>query len=94
LLILTQEGPAMFDFHDTAKSRRDANPTGCRLLPLNSTTSPNEEVIRDCHTERRKSRLAAQAAETGQSYEDLAMREFLTIRTQLAARLRRLMVTN
>jgi replication-associated recombination protein RarA len=46
--------------------------------------SENEEVIRDCHTEHGKSRLAAQAAETGQSYEYLAMREFLTIGAQLA----------
>jgi replication-associated recombination protein RarA len=45
--------------------------------------SENEEVIRDCHTEHGKSRLAAQAAKTGQSYEVLAMREFLTIGARL-----------
>ena len=45
--------------------------------------SENEDVIRDCHTEHGKSRLASQAAETCQSYEDLAMREFLTVGTQL-----------
>jgi hypothetical protein len=47
----------------------------------------NEEVIRDCHTEHGRARLAAQARETGQSYEDLAMREFLTIGTQLVPHL-------
>jgi len=39
----------------------------------------NEELIVDCHTERGKARLTAQAAETHQSFEDLAMREFLTV---------------
>jgi replication-associated recombination protein RarA len=43
----------------------------------------NEEIIRDCHTAAGKSRLAGQAAETLQPYEDLAMREFLTVGAQL-----------
>lgn len=43
----------------------------------------NEEVIVDCHTDRGKSRLRAQAEETLQEYDDLAMREFLSIGTQL-----------
>lgn len=43
----------------------------------------NEDVIVDCHTERGKSRLKAQAEETLQEYDDLAMREFLTIGAQL-----------
>jgi replication-associated recombination protein RarA len=43
----------------------------------------NEELIVDCHTERGKARLLAQAAETQQSYEDVAMREFLTVGAQL-----------
>ena len=43
----------------------------------------NEGVIVDCHTERGKTRLATQAAETNQSYDDLAMREFLTGGTRL-----------
>lgn len=48
-----------------------------------------ENVIRenafivDQHTQRGKARLATQAAETGQTYENLAMREFLTIGTRL-----------
>jgi replication-associated recombination protein RarA len=48
-----------------------------------------ENVIRDNpfivdqHTQRGKVRLASQAAETGHSYDDVAMREFLTIGTQL-----------
>jgi hypothetical protein len=43
----------------------------------------NEAVIVDCHTERGKARLASQAAETDQAYDDLAMREFLTVGAQL-----------
>ena len=43
----------------------------------------NEDVVVDCHTERGKARLAAQAAETLQPYEDLAIREFLTVGAQL-----------
>lgn len=43
----------------------------------------NEEVIRDCHTAAGRVRLKAEAAETLQPYEDLAMREFLTIGTRL-----------
>src|SRR6266852_9861628 len=45
--------------------------------------SENEELIVDCHTERGKSRLVSQAAETHQSYEHLALREFLTVGAQL-----------
>lgn len=45
--------------------------------------SENEAIVVDCHTERGKARLAARAAETSQPYEDLAMREFLTVGTQL-----------
>ena len=37
----------------------------------------------DQHTQRGKARLAFQAAETGQTYENLATREFLTVGTQL-----------
>jgi hypothetical protein len=43
----------------------------------------NEEVIRDCHTAVGRTRLEAAAADTLQPYEDLAMREFLTVGTQL-----------
>ncbi len=45
--------------------------------------SENESVIVDQHTARGKTRLAKQAAETLQSYEDVAMREFMTVGTQL-----------
>jgi hypothetical protein len=45
--------------------------------------SENEELIVDCHTERGKSRLSAQAAETRQPFADLATREFLTVGAQL-----------
>ncbi len=40
----------------------------------------NEELIVDCHTERGKSRLVSQAAETHQSYEHLALRDVRTAR--------------
>lgn len=43
----------------------------------------NEEVIVDCHTDRGKSRLRAQAEASLQEYEELAMREFLTVGAQL-----------
>ncbi|MGB7436993.1 MAG: hypothetical protein WBR26_11565 [Candidatus Acidiferrum sp.] len=45
--------------------------------------SENELLIRDCHTAVGKARLASQAAETNQSYDDLAISEFLTVGTQL-----------
>lgn len=45
--------------------------------------SENEAVIVDQHTQRGKARLASQAAETLQTYEDAAMREFLTVGAQL-----------
>jgi len=45
--------------------------------------SENEAVIVDCHTERGKARIRAQAAEILQPYEELAMREFLTVGAQL-----------
>lgn len=43
----------------------------------------NEALIVDCHTERGKARLKNQAAETLEAYENVAMREFLTIGAQL-----------
>lgn len=43
----------------------------------------NKTVIIDAHTARGKARLASQAAEANQSYDDLAMREFLTVGAQL-----------
>lgn len=43
----------------------------------------NQDVIVDCHTDRGKARLRNQAAETGQEYDYLAMREFLTVGAQL-----------
>jgi hypothetical protein len=43
----------------------------------------NEAVIVDQHTQRGQARLASQAAETLQTYEDAAMREFLTVGAQL-----------
>jgi len=43
----------------------------------------NAEAILDCHTEKGKTRLVSQAAETLQPYEDVAMREFLTVGAQL-----------
>jgi len=46
--------------------------------------SKNETVIVDTHTQRGRARLATQAAETLQAYEDVAMREFLTVGTQLS----------
>ena len=46
----------------------------------------NESVIVDCHTERGKTRLASQAAQTNKSYDDLAMREFLLVGAQLNPR--------
>lgn len=39
--------------------------------------------IVDQHTQRGKVRLASQATESGQAYENVAMREFLTVGTQL-----------
>jgi replication-associated recombination protein RarA len=43
----------------------------------------NEALIVDQHTQLGKSRLASQAAESLQTYEDLAMREFLSVGAQL-----------
>ena len=43
----------------------------------------NEAVIVDQHTQAGKARLTSQAAETLQTYEDIAMREFLTVGAQL-----------
>jgi replication-associated recombination protein RarA len=45
--------------------------------------SENEAVIVDQHTQRGKARLASKAAETLETYENLAMREFLTVGTKL-----------
>src|SRR6266852_5104816 len=45
--------------------------------------SENEKLIVDGHTERGKVRLKAQAAETLQPFEDVAMREFLSVGAQL-----------
>lgn len=45
--------------------------------------SKNEELIRDCHTEVGRRRLTAQAVDTHQPYDDLAMCEFLTVGAQL-----------
>ncbi len=43
----------------------------------------NEELIVDQHTERGRARLTSQAAEAHKPYEQVAMREFLTVGTQL-----------
>jgi replication-associated recombination protein RarA len=45
--------------------------------------SENEALIVDQHTERGRSRLTSQAAEAHEPYEEVAMREFLTVGTQL-----------
>ena len=45
--------------------------------------SANEQLIVDCHTQRGRARLTSQAAEAHEAYEEVAMREFLTIGTQL-----------
>ncbi|MFZ1031793.1 MAG: hypothetical protein WAN72_07365 [Candidatus Acidiferrales bacterium] len=41
--------------------------------------SENEALVVDCHTARGRTRLIAQAADALQPYDDLAMREFLTV---------------
>jgi replication-associated recombination protein RarA len=45
--------------------------------------SEHEALIVDQHTERGRARLVTEAAETLQTYENLAMREFLTVGAQL-----------
>jgi hypothetical protein len=45
--------------------------------------SENEDVVVDCHTERGRARLRACAEAQSEAYEDVAMREFLTVGTQL-----------
>ena len=45
--------------------------------------SENEGVIVDSHTQRGRVHLEKQAEETGQPYEDVAMREFLTVGARL-----------
>jgi replication-associated recombination protein RarA len=45
--------------------------------------SENEALIVDQHTERGRARLTSQAVEAHQPYEEVAMREFLTVGTQL-----------
>src|SRR5713101_2237789 len=45
--------------------------------------SENEALIVDQHTERGRARLTSQAAEAHESYEETAMREFLTVGAQL-----------
>ena len=45
--------------------------------------SQNQEVIVDQHTQRGKARLSSLAGESLETYENVAMREFLTVGTQL-----------
>ncbi len=44
----------------------------------------NKDLIVDCHTDRGKARLRNQAAEMLGEYDEIAMREFLTVGAQLS----------